>query len=485
VTLKILSRDVAFYGLLDFLQRSLGIVLIPIYTRVLSQRSYGDLDLILTVFSALTVFVDLQFVAGFSRFYLERRRHGRGAQFAGTVILTRVAIGVVAATVFLTLGFSGFLETKFFPSFLGHRAAWTAVAVTIPISFAYDLLLLQAQMLRWKKSFFAGAFGNTVLTTMLCIVFTIVIPLGINGVLLGQLLGKLVACCVLFVALRREIAFDFERGLLVDVARYTLPLVPAWWLGFSSSYVARFFVYAEQGAESNAILSITTKLAGLLGLFYVAFRSAWQPLAMSYIGDENGEQFYVGSLRLFMVGGMFAVFCLVVVAGPILTILAPAPYRVVEHFLPWFLVAALFGELDMSLQIGNQISMKTYWISLSSALAFAINLVVLVAFTARLGVIAAGLGLLVSFVAKTAISYYSAQRNHRIEYDRRALLIFIGGCIALLALSMARNAAIINNGAFLSVAVLLAIALPWFTLAVPERQMVKCWVTARVTRNAE
>src|SRR5581483_5327278 len=198
----------------------------------------------------------------------------------------------------------------FLPSFLAHRAAWTLGAVAVPASFAFDLLLVQAQMLRWKKWFFAGALGNTLLLTVFSIVFTVVIPLGITGVLLGQLLGKVIAAGVLLFGLRREVSFQIVRGLLREITQYTLPLVPGRWVSHSSAYVSRFFIYAGMGASENAILAITTKLAAVLGFFCVAFRNAWQPLAMSYIGDEKGEQFYVRSLRVFIAGGVFSIFFL-------------------------------------------------------------------------------------------------------------------------------------------------------------------------------
>ena len=484
MSIKLLSRDFAFYGLLDFLRRSVGILLVPIYTRVLTQSTYGDLDLLLTVCSALTVLIDLQFVAGFSRLYLEQRGTGEGPRFVGTAVLTRVALGAMLAALFLALGFAGLLETKFIPSFLGNSTAWTLVALGIPVTFAYDILLVQAQMLRWKGWFFAGAFGNTLLSTVLCIIFTVCVPLGIVGVVLGQLLGTCAATCVLFAGLRREISLHYHSQLLRELTRYTWPLVPGWWLGFSSAYVSRFFIYAGRGADENAILSITTKLAAVLGLFSVAFRTAWQPLAMSYIGDESGERFYIRSLRVFMAGGIFSVFCLTVLSKPILAILVPRSYGVVEYYVPLFLIASIVGDLDGNFQLGNQISKKTHWMSIASAAAFTINLLILIMLTSRIGIYAAGIGLLLAFVVKVLITYFSAQQNYRIQYDKRSLSIFCFGCASLLILSVGRSAALISDTVFFSSAVLLGLSLPWITLAASERRLVRDWAVKRISQLA-
>lgn len=473
MSIKVLSRDFAFYGLLDFVRRSLSIILVPIYTRVLTQNSYGNLDLIFTVSSALAVLVDLQFVAGFSRLYLGHRRNGGGRPFAGTVIITRSVVGSSIAALFLALGFSGLLELKFFPSFLGHSLAWTIVAAGIPVAFVFDILLVQCQLLRAQRWFLAGALGNTVISTALCIVFTVIVKWGIVGIVLGQVLGTAAGAIILVVGLRREISFSYHGALLKEIARYSLPLVPGWWVGFSSAYVSRFFIFGARGAEDNAILAITTKIAGALGLFYIAYRTAWQPLAMSYIGDEKGEDFYVRSLRVFVAGGIFSVYFLTVLCRPLLVILAPASYSVAENYLPYFLVAAIIGELDVNFQLGNQISMKTYWMSVASTLALGVNVAILIALTPRIGIYAAGIGLLLSFVVKIAITYCSAQRNHWIPYDRRSLTMFGVGCIALLVLSLGRNLRVVDDTVFLSSAVLLGVLVPWLTLAASDRLFIR------------
>ena len=484
MSLRVLSRDIAFYGILDFLQKSLTILLVPIYTRVLTQSNYGDLDLILTAVSALTVIADFQFTAGFSRLYLESRKVGEGPRFVGTTILTRLALGTGIAALFIALGYAGFLEFKALPSFRTYSTAWTLAVANIPLTFAFDILLVQVQMLRWKKWFFAGAFGNTVLLAGLSILFTVVLPYGISGILLAQCIGKFVSVIILLLGLRREVLFAHSSQLLRELSQYALPLVPGRWMGHADAYVSRFFIYAALGASQNAILAITTKLAAVISLFCVAFRSAWQPLAMAYIGDERGELFYVRSLRFLTAGGVFTIFSLTVLSRPILAILAPASYAVGEYYVPWFLIALMVGELENSLQLGNQISKKTYWISFSAGVAFAVNLVILIVLASRLGIYAAGIGALLSSIARAVMTYVSSQRNNRIPYDRRSLLVFASACLTLLILTLARGAGALPTLPFYFLLVVLAIVLPWFMLDVVDREVIRIAISGVIARFA-
>jgi O-antigen/teichoic acid export membrane protein len=483
LSIRLLSRDVAFYGTLDFLQRSLSVVLVPIYTRVLTRSDYGNLDLILTVWSVVTVLVDLQFIAGFTRLYLERRQAGDGPRFVGTAILVRTVISGTVAAAVLILGFAGFLELRFIPSFLNNSVAWTIVMLGIPVALAYEVLLAQAQMLRWKKWFFAGAFGNTLLSTVLCVIFTVALHWGVAGVAAGQMIGTFSAMTILFTGLRGEISFQFQTNLLKQIAHYSLPIVPGRWLSHFSAYIGRFFVFAGFGAAENAILAIAAKLAAVVGLFCLAFRTAWQPLAMAYIGDKNSETFYVRSLRVFLAGGLFSVAALILLTRPILAILAPDSYAVAEYYVPFFLVASIIGELDTNLQLGNQIAKKTYWISVAAALAFGINVTVLLTLTIRLGIYAAAIGLLLGFGAKATLTYITGRRNYRIAYDKSSLLVFAGGCAAIVTLAVARSRGLLSDVPFYISIAVLGLALPFVILGAAERQVIYAVLAERIPRR--
>ena len=107
MSIKNLSIDFAFYGLLDLLQRSIGLIMVPLYTRVLTQQQFGDLDILLVMASVFTVIVDLQFVSGFSRLYLEYLDKGLGPRFAGTVLVVRLIGGLVIGGAIVSSGLLG------------------------------------------------------------------------------------------------------------------------------------------------------------------------------------------------------------------------------------------------------------------------------------------------------------------------------------------------------------------------------------------
>ncbi|MGE3341968.1 MAG: lipopolysaccharide biosynthesis protein [Vicinamibacterales bacterium] len=470
MSLRDLSADFLFYGVLDFVQRSVGFLMVPLYTTMLSQAEYGNLDILLIVCATAMVVVDLQFSAAFSRLYLEYQRTGEGKRFAGTIIVVRAIGGVTIAAAVMLAGALGYVEWGFVPSFRNNTVAWGLVGVLVPLSLVFDVQLIQSRMLRRKRPFAVGTLGGTLISVVASVVFVAVWHWGMPGVIAGLVVGKAVGAALLTWALRDETALLIDRRVLRPLLQYSLPLIPGWWIGFAGGYLGRFFVYGIEGADQNALLAVSMKIAGLIGLFSISFRSAWQPLAMAYIGDAGGERFYVRSLRLFMAGAFLTALLLAVFLHPLMSIMVPEQYGSVEVYFPLFAVAVLIGECESNLQLGNQIAKRTLWISISSVVYLLVNVVVLSALTASLGVVAAGLALALASLAKGAVTFASAQMHWRIPYDIRAMAIFAAGCAAFLALGYAFTVPGISHSVLRGGVVTLAIGVPWLMLNTEDRQ---------------
>jgi len=473
MSIKALSVDFVFYGFLDLLQRSVSIIMVPVYTRVLSQKEYGDLDIIIIFSSVLFIIVDLQFTAGFSRLYYEHQAAGKGKRFVGTAIIGRLIGGVIIPAGFLILGLLGYIEFNFLPSFKHNTTAWILAAIGIPLTLTYDILLLHARMIRSKKWFALGSLSNCVFSCVLSAYFAVVWKWGIVSVVLGLFIGKLVGLFFLGFGIRKEVKLCLDLEPFKELIRYTWPLIPGFWLSFGSVYVSRFFVFAELGAEENAILSLCMKITGVIGMFAIAFQSAWQPLAMAHIGTAAADVFYVRSTRLFIAGSIFSMFCIAAFLDPLLTLLAPSAYGVVKYYFPLFAVGMVLSTCASNIQLGHQIAKTTHWISISAFITIAINVAVLINFTKNHGIFAAGFAWFVSFTASYLIMYYTAQKYYKIPYDNKAFFYLGLGCGLLLMLGFFSYRQLIPNWIFTVCAAMIGVVLPWLVIKDSERQAIK------------
>ena len=479
---KALATDMAFYGMLYILLRGFNMLLIPIYTRVLSQGQYGDLDLIHTGAGFVFTLLDLQFIHGFSRFYPKYKKEGRHKEFVGTMLMTPLLYASLGAATFIGLGEAGLLEFSFMPSYTAYRTSWIAVMIAVPLHQVMDLLLMHSRMERSKRWYGAGALGHTISTGVFCILFVVVFRMEVFGVILGQLIGRAVGVLIAWYGMRKQIAWVWQKDVFRTALAYTLPMVPGWWLGFSSSYVNRFLLYGKMGAEDVAVFALAAKGIILISLLNFAFQLAWQPLAMGYIGEKGSTKFYVQSMRIYLSGSLFGLFALSAIAHILIKILAPDTYADAAAYLPLLAVGAVLSGVATNLQLGNQIAKKTGWMSVTSGASLVVNLLVLITLIPLVGVWGAVIGMIAAGCIQWIIAYLSSRRSYAIPYDWRAFGIFFGGIVVALMMILWLQEQI-PRFVYMPLAVIIGMVLAWFVFSSAERQAVVSKARALLKRN--
>lgn len=430
--LKKLGSDFLFYGLLDVIQRSVSVFLVPLYTRTLSQSDFGNLDMFLVLISVLSVLIDFQFATGISRLYGEFVSRCEDSRFMGSILVLRFVIGILIALVALIIGLKGMINFNFIPLFDENLYTWILVLLFVPISLTFEALITQTRMLRSKRSFAAGTMISTLFTLFGSFISTVFTDLGATGIIGSMLLGRMFAVVVLYLRLIKKIQLCLDWKILSTLFSYCMPLIPGWWLAFSSTYISRFFVFGSLGPNENALLAVSMKILNVVGIVAISFRSAWFPIAMNYVGDSKGDEFFSKSMRFFMSVTFCSTFIFTIFIKPLLSIFAPNSYSEVGIVFSFFAIGSLIGEIESNLQLGAQIAKKTIWISIGSLLSFIVTLFILDRYTMEYGLTAAGLALLFSALVKFCITFFSSQHYNYIPYENKSFIYLFIGCVILL-----------------------------------------------------
>ncbi|MDB4684339.1 oligosaccharide flippase family protein [Akkermansiaceae bacterium] len=427
-----LVKDFSFYGLIDVLQRTIGVILIPYYTARLSPEEFGNYDICIVLSSFLFIFIDLQIIAGFNRFYHEHGSKTEKQRLIGSVIVIRLLLGAILAIVFLLAGYIGYFEIAYLPSFYNNKISWVIIAL-FPLSTSlYDALIAQSRMSGNKLAFAFPSLISVLFSSIGAIFLIELYGLGVNGILLALLLGKLSGSLISYIIQSRDITFTLDYDIIKKLLKYTIPLIPGWWLAFFSVYFARFFVYGELGAESNAVLAVTMKILLVVNVFTLSFRTAWYPIAMSYIGNSDSEKFYIASNKIFTLGLLAILFTSTLLIDPIISVFLPESYEVVAVIFPLFITSTVFAELDINLQLGTQLAKKTIWISIGAATYFFLSISIVLNFTNEYKLHAIGFSLLIPSFIKLLLTFISSQYFWHINYSVRTLVAFFLGTSLIL-----------------------------------------------------
>jgi O-antigen/teichoic acid export membrane protein len=341
--LALLRRPAAIYLLANVLGRIGGIVLIPIYTKKLTQTEYGAYGLITSLTSLLPLCISCGLTAGLSKAFFDTKDVSMAKQAVGSI-----AKGMIAIAAFWTM-----LATLVVLVALPHgimQLTQRQLLLVLCISFANCVGFVPDNYLRAaQKPIFAVAtqLGQFLLTTSLGIYLVAFKGRGVDGAIEAGLGASLVAACVGF-----WLTFVHLGGR--DVIKHTRSV-----LRFSLAFVPHFMASWAQEAGDRWILSAFGDRRAL-GSYYLSVQLL-SPIPMVTGAWNGGETPRVG--ELFRDGGMAAVFrelptqfrrsfaaaalptALLVFGSPLLPLVINARFAQVLFILPVLALAYLFDSL--------------------------------------------------------------------------------------------------------------------------------------------
>ena len=328
-------RDSAIYGGASLLVRGLSLLLIPFYTRVLSTAEYGLVDLSTIFITLVLLTVALEISQGVARLFADAAPNER-AGYASTALW--FSIGAYGIFVALALPFAADLSAILFGS--GEQA--DLMRIVIVGSAPNGLFQLLLGQLRWRlqpMGYAAGSLTFAFVSIGATIVLVLVAGLGVAGVVLGQLIGAAAGGVLCFVLARDLYRLRFDRDKLVEMLRFSLPLVPSSIGVFVTLYIDRFAIKELMTVADVGLFGIGYRVASVVSLLVIAVQTAITPLVYARYRDPATPaqlarvfRYFVGGALVLAVGlSLFAREILVVVTTPafyagavVVPLLAPA-----------------------------------------------------------------------------------------------------------------------------------------------------------------
>ena len=336
------SRHSSNYFVGQILTKSLGFLLIPLYTRFLVPTDYGIFAMVSSVVSVAVVFYTLGLRGSFSRFYWDYKddRQELGEFF--TTILSFVAgVSILGTVLLLVFGRSffavimkgvpfdpyiriGILLALFgvFPPF------WTTLCRVREKSFTYVI-------------FTTASF---LLVTGLSIYFVAFLKEGALGRLKGQLYGLIVFALLSIALLGRDLVPSISFQKLRAALKYGLPLVPHNLSGWIMNLLDRLILGGYQGLANVGIYNIGYTLGGVMGMAVTAFNLAYSPYFMKKL-TEQGDAAKPTIARIATLWTAVMVFFatgISVFSWEIVHVMTPAAYHDAWKVVPIIALAFLF-----------------------------------------------------------------------------------------------------------------------------------------------
>lgn len=355
--IKTVLKDSLVYGLASILSKGLAILLLPIYTRVMTVDDFGAFDLLSTLGVLGNLIIALEISQGLARYWVEESGGRNRVRLASTAL----HFSVMMYGLFLGGGllFVPQLQILLFGS--DHYT----VALQLGLGFiaANGIYYLLLNQFRWEmrsKAYALVSFAYALVTLLLATIFCFWLGMGIEGVVLSQLLAATTAALISLWMLRGSFAWYFDVQALRAMLAFSLPLVPAGLAIFISLYINRLALRHFSSLEDVGLFGMGSRIAGLSGLLVVGIQAALTPLIYQNYQDNGTPDRVAKLFSWFLAVSFMGCLVLTLFAKELLMVFATSAYDEGGRLVVFLAPALLLSQMYIFAP-GIGIHKKTHW----------------------------------------------------------------------------------------------------------------------------
>jgi len=423
------------YGSADVAILVINVLLVPVYTRVLTPDEFGALALLLLLEAFLRPFTQWGLDEAFLRFYYDCDSDNTRRTLTGSTIIFLFATNTVLLLVLIAS--SDAISTLL----LGSHVYSTAVAILAMNSAIAAFFFLPFNFLRIQnrpKQFATWTFARALGTVVARLVLVVGLRLGIIGIMLADLFVSTVLLLGLSRVLKPLLAWQFSWKLVRDMLAYGLPRVPYALLHQIMAMSDRFFLRVYLPLRDVGLYQLGSSVANVLKFYPVAFQRAWTPFSYEAMERTDAPQLFSRLATVAFSVLVFSTLGIAVFAEPLVRVLTPPDFHDAAHIVPLLAFGVTIQALTIfaitSLNIAKQ-SRSLPGITLISAVITVIGHLTLIP---RLGMLGAGLSVVIGQCVLTFTFLVVAQKHYRIPYEINRLSRVAGlGIVLYFTLSMA------------------------------------------------
>ena len=291
----------------------------------------------------------------------------------------------------------------------------------------------------------------TVISVVLNIVFILAFHLQGESILMAASVAYFLAPLWAFNKQRlyRYIHWNsFSVENLKEQLTYSLPLIPnaiSWWIANASD---RLLINIFLGVSFNGIYAAANKIPALYTTVFNVFNLAWSEAVSRGASDKNQEALSMKCLKGAS-GFWVRLFIDYIWNEYFLPILIGSKYSASYNHI-WILMLAIFINSLCSIFGGVFTAFKdSKIIGLSTVGGAVINFIVNIATIRSIGLYAASISTLVSYLVILLVRNHYAQKLMKIEWPKK-VLIFLFIALVIVSWAYFRGTLIIKLGVFIS-----------------------------------
>ncbi|HQZ66197.1 MAG TPA: oligosaccharide flippase family protein [Planctomycetaceae bacterium] len=373
--LRDLLKHSSIYAIGQILTRLVSVLLLPLYTHCLSTADYGVVAILDTTAAILSLMIGGGMVTAVTRFHFERpteKDHDR-TWWTGLTWVT------VAGTVVLTpmwLGRQMLVDVTLPHSVTNGEWLVTLVLATILVQLIGQLVDGYLRVLKWSGMFVMISMGRLLLNVTLNVWFLVGLKLGVEGLLLGNLIAASVHTLVLlsvFVCTRGP--YQFGYSLAKQLLRFSAPLMVTAFLAMLMHDANRYILVHLVSDSDLGVYAFAHKIGFAVNtLCLLPFTSIWQVAIYEINRQKDSDKVFAHIFGCFFSGLGILLLGAALTVHPILPLLTPDAFGPAVELIAVILLALFVLGLQVQFEVPALLASRTGLLVPGSIIGVMINL---------------------------------------------------------------------------------------------------------------
>jgi len=401
------------FGLATSIEKLLGFILLPIYTKYFNATEYGIIDMIGTILQVTCIFGLLQLETSLQRYYYEYN------SLKKKLLVSTIYYWISGCSVII--GLIVFFVSPFLSQWLFASDEYAILIKTIAIQLPLtNISMLGLVLLRFEKENikFLTVIVTKVVTTLLFVyIFVIYLKLGLIGVFIAQVSAIFCSTSLVMFYVRKQFVYKLSSIMSRKNLQYALPQFPARVGSMVLGQANRFFMLGYLSLAAIGIYSVSMKLASSIQLVNTAFIMAWAPFMHAQFKKENNKKLFADVFPI-VVGVTFLFVCLISLFSlELVKLLATKEFYSASKYVGGLSLFFSLYIIKETVDIGPKIREKTKYLSLTFILSVIVNMISLFVLIQLLELKGVVLAMMITNLFLVILSWFISNKLYPIPFS--------------------------------------------------------------------
>lgn len=405
------------------------ILLLPIFTRLLTPEEYGVLGLL----NPLTGFIPLFFVFGLyvaqMRNYVEYKNDK--TELGSYIFSLNAFLWIVNIIIFILL-ISSIGRVLIGKIIDYHRISfYPFVVLALVIGFIKIFVLMANNYFMVVHLYSKIAIGNIsgfVISSSLSIILIYYFKLGVLGRIIGTLLGTVFLFIFFYIKYTKNIVIKFNKKYLTNSLSIGLPIMLGSITGIILNYSDRFVLSKYLTMDIVGTYSLAYTGGMVLTIFISSFNSTWIPIFNELMASERADKFQIIDKRLIQFTTLLVFFCIIgqLFGKEIITYVLPQSYYNTIIYFPYILFGMVFTGINHFFINVFVYYKDTIYLPFFTLFSAGLNLGLNIIFIPKYGSLVAAITTIISFAFSTLMLIYIINYKYKnIKFSYLKVIIIL------------------------------------------------------------